>query len=294
MEPAPEFWFDYDRTARDVTDIRGETLECGEEPIKITVFSSGFGKKYPWGHVQLEYGGQVIDFEAKGMRNLRSDQPHIFDKGIRHYFIFPSETGIDGNRLRYAIARQRLRAGEYNLLLNNCANQVREVLEEAGARGIEEFRPLDISIPERIGRWCEKNGVRIDVPTTNLYRFERRKDFSCLKNMLYFSHKILSGRDVDIGAFSEEEAGKQMREFMVRKAAMEIKHILRKNRHDFGAGKVFVDHLNKVCPHKTFLEKYGIEREMEHTRYALEPGLSRIYLARRRSLFFISGKDGRE
>ena len=53
MTENSDFWFDYDRTPRDVTDMNGRRLEIGEEPVKVTVFAPGFGRKYPWGHVQM-------------------------------------------------------------------------------------------------------------------------------------------------------------------------------------------------------------------------------------------------
>ena len=88
MTENSDFWFDYDRTPRDVTDMNGRRLEIGEEPVKVTVFAPGFGRKYPWGHVQMEYEGLVIDFEAGGMRNLKADQPQIFEEGVRHITFF--------------------------------------------------------------------------------------------------------------------------------------------------------------------------------------------------------------
>ena len=72
MTENSDFWFDYDRTPRDVTDMNGRRLEIGEEPVKVTVFAPGFGRKYPWGHVQMEYEGLVIDFEAGAV-----DHPHL-------------------------------------------------------------------------------------------------------------------------------------------------------------------------------------------------------------------------
>ena len=173
MTENSDFWFDYDRTPRDVTDMNGRRLEIGEEPVKVTVFAPGFGRKYPWGHVQMEYEGLVIDFEAGGMRNLKADQPQIFEEGVRHYYVFPAAAGISRERLREAILRRRGQTGDYSLLSNNCADQVRTVMEEAGARGIKEFGPLEISVPERIGGWCAGRGVEIDVHTTNLYCFSR-------------------------------------------------------------------------------------------------------------------------
>lgn len=99
MTENSDFWFDYDRTPRDVTDMNGRRLEIGEEPVKVTVFAPGFGRKYPWGHVQMEYEGLVIDFEAGGMRNLKADQPQIFEEGVRHYYVFPAAAGISRERL---------------------------------------------------------------------------------------------------------------------------------------------------------------------------------------------------
>mgnify|MGYP000835876413 CR=1 FL=1 len=39
MTENSDFWFDYDRTPRDVTDMNGRRLEIGEEPVKVTVFA---------------------------------------------------------------------------------------------------------------------------------------------------------------------------------------------------------------------------------------------------------------
>ena len=105
MTENSDFWFDYDRTPRDVTDMNGRRLEIGEEPVKVTVFAPGFGRKYPWGHVQMEYEGLVIDFEAGGMRNLKADQPQIFEEGVRHYYVFPAAAGISRERLPGADGR---------------------------------------------------------------------------------------------------------------------------------------------------------------------------------------------
>ena len=215
MTENSDFWFDYDRTPRDVTDMNGRRLEIGEEPVKVTVFAPGFGRKYPWGHVQMEYEGLVIDFEAGGMRNLKADQPQIFEEGVRHYYVFPAAAGISRERLREAILRRRGQTGDYSLLSNNCADQVRTVMEEAGARGIKEFGPLEISVPERIGGWCAGRGVEIDVHTTNLYRLERRKDFGRLKRMLAYSKRLLAGEYAVEEWLPDGGSGEQMRDFMV-------------------------------------------------------------------------------
>lgn len=281
MTENSDFWFDYDRTPRDVTDTEGRLLEIGEEPIKVTVFSPGLGRKYPWGHVQMEYEGLVIDFEAGGMRNLKADLPRIFEEGIRHYYVFPAAAGIDGGRLREAILRRRRQAGDYSLISNNCADQVKEVLEEAGARGIGEFRPLDISVPERIGGWCAGRGVEIDVRTTNLYRLKRREDFIRLKRMLAYSKRLLAGEYAAEEWLPDGGSGEQMRDFMVRRAVQEIKHVVRTNRNDFGTGKVFVDYLREKCGEGSFLEQYGIAGEMRRTAYLRHPEREALYLARR-------------
>ena len=225
MTENSDFWFDYDRTPRDVTDMNGRRLEIGEEPVKVTVFAPGFGRKYPWGHVQMEYEGLVIDFEAGGMRNLKADQPQIFEEGVRHYYVFPAAAGISRERLREAILRRRGQTGDYSLLSNNCADQVRTVMEEAGARGIKEFGPLEISVPERIGGWCAGRGVEIDVHTTNLYRLERRKDFGRLKRMLAYSKRLLAGEYAVEEWLPDGGSGEQMRDFMVRRAVQEIRRI---------------------------------------------------------------------
>ncbi len=295
MEKNSDFWFNYDRTPRDATDQDGNLLEISEEPIKMTVFTPGLGKKYPWGHVQLEYEGQIIDFEAGGMRNLKADQPQIFDEGIRHYYVFPAVNGINRERLQAAIRQRREQAGDYNLILNNCAGQVREVLEEAGARGIEEFRPLDISIPERIGRWCKSTGIEIDVHTTNLYRLERRKDFARLKRVLEYSRRLQAGDYTPEEWLPDGKGGDQMRHFMIRRAAQEIRHILRINRNDFGTGKVFVDYLNTHCDDASFLEKYGINQEMGKSIYRRCPEREQLYLSRRQmpGTFFADKTESR-
>ena len=281
MTENSDFWFDYDRTPRDVTDMNGRRLEIGEEPVKVTVFAPGFGRKYPWGHVQMEYEGLVIDFEAGGMRNLKADQPQIFEEGVRHYYVFPAAAGISRERLREAILRRRGQAGDYSLLSNNCADQVRTVMEEAGARGIKEFGPLEISVPERIGGWCAGRGVEIDVHTTNLYRLERRKDFGRLKRMLAYSKRLLAGEYAVEGWLPDGGSGEQMRDFMVRRAVQEIRRIVRTNSNDFGTGKVFVDYLTEKCGESSFLEQYGIAGEMRRTAYLRHPEREAWYLARR-------------
>lgn len=116
-------------------------------------------------------------------------------------------------------------------------------MEEAGARGIKEFGPLEISVPERIGGWCAGRGVEIDVHTTNLYRLERRKDFGRLKRMLAYSKRLLAGEYAVEEWLPDGGSGEQMRDFMVRRAVQEIRRIVRTNSNDFGTGKVFVDYL---------------------------------------------------
>ena len=112
MSRETDFWFGYDRTVADVTDLNGKTPDLSEPPVKITVFAAGPGRKYPFGHVQLEYEEQIIDFEAKGMRDLKADQPQIFDAGIRHYYIYPGRAGLEPERLCMAISACRAAAGE--------------------------------------------------------------------------------------------------------------------------------------------------------------------------------------
>lgn len=85
-------------------------------------------------------------------------------------------------------------------------------MEEAGARGIKEFGPLEISVPERIGGWCAGRGVEIDVHTTNLYRLERRKDFGRLKRMLAYSKRLLAGEYAVEEWLPDGGSGEQMRD----------------------------------------------------------------------------------
>ncbi len=281
MTENSDFWFNYDRTPRDITDTKGELLNVEEEPIKVTMFSSGIGKKYPWGHIQMEYAGQVIDFESDGMRNLKADQPQLFEAGIRHYYIFPSAAGINTDSLIKSIRRHRQQMTGYNLILNNCADQVRSVLEEAGARGFARFAPLAVSVPEWIGEWCAAHGVEIDVRTTNLYRRERKKEFRRLKRMLAYSQRLLVGEYIAGEWLPNGNSGKQMCNFMLHRATYEIRRIIRLNRNDFGTSKVFVDYLRKKCGDGSFLEQYGIMREMRRTLYYRCPEREAAYLVRR-------------
>lgn len=282
MSRETDFWFGYDRTVADVTDLNGKTPDLSEPPVKITVFAAGPGRKYPFGHVQLEYEEQIIDFEAKGMRDLKADQPQIFDAGIRHYYIYPGRAGLEPERLCMAISACRAAAGEYNMMSNNCADQVRFVLEKAGAENVSTFGLMNISVPEKIARWCEENGTRIDVRTTNLYRYRRPDEFLCVGNMLRYAKGLLAGKSEDERWLPEGSGGAQVREFMLRKAASTIRHAVRRNRNDFGTSKVFADYLHRYAPNEAFLERFGISDELEKTVYAAHPEREQMYLLRRR------------
>lgn len=49
MTENSDFWFDYDRTPRDVTDMNGRRLEIGEEPGQSHRLCARFRQKIPVG-----------------------------------------------------------------------------------------------------------------------------------------------------------------------------------------------------------------------------------------------------
>ena len=153
-----------DKAVQNTEDIsRAAPDSLFKDKIKLYIFPFGSGEMMI-GHAALEYRNNVIDYSTKGFSEKLSHHKECYV-----YEIDPLKVNIDPDKLEEAIKNRKaiIKGSNYNYLTENCADQIFEVLTEAGATDLK--KTLGISIPKLDGvpsldDWAEKHGTLIQTP----------------------------------------------------------------------------------------------------------------------------------
>lgn len=118
------------------------------ETIKIYIYDFASEQNFA-SHAALEFAGGAIDYGPSGFSSAGDDGQHA----CRVYEIDPAKIGVDPEKLAAAIEQRKnnIKGEQYGYFSENCANQVCEVLREAGATGLPDL-----------------TGAGIPTPTTNI------------------------------------------------------------------------------------------------------------------------------
>ncbi len=156
-----------DVTTRIPKNAEGKIDLFAEEPVVIAIVPVE-GPSLT-GHAAMQYKDRVVNRRGEFM-----DKNSIFEtygKFADYYFIYPSQLGIDTKKLEEEMDKTyEERSGKYNIVTNNCAGAVGDVLKKIGMK-IDFFGPDDIGLtiptpgnnPFGIGirNWCIKNGIHV-------------------------------------------------------------------------------------------------------------------------------------
>ena len=148
---------------------KGELDLFAEDPIIIAVIPVEGPASV--GHVCMQYKDQVVNRVTK---SIHTDPLYPkYDKYAEYYLIYPSQVGIDGEKLLRVMHRHVIKHGrdKYKILTNNCANNVEEILGQVGIcdfkfygfnnMGITFSTPGNNPFNRGIKAWCFKHGIHI-------------------------------------------------------------------------------------------------------------------------------------
>ena len=166
---------------------KGELDLMAEEPILISIIPmEGIS---PVGHVCIQYKDHVINRIPKSME-IDPLYPK-YQNFSEYYFIYPSQLGINPKKLIREIDKQNIKHGEdsYNIVTNNCAGNVAQVLKKAGVKDIDFLGydkagltfPTPGNNPFHFGLkdWCLKHGVPVRLDeVAQLYKYHEIPDLS--------------------------------------------------------------------------------------------------------------------
>ena len=167
------------------TNEKGELDLIAEEPILISIIPmEGIS---PVGHVCMQYKDHVINRIPKSME-IDPLYPK-YQKFSEYYFVYPSQLGINPENLIREMDKHNIKHGEddYNLITNNCAGNVAQVLKKAGVKDIDflGYDKIGLTIPTPgnnpfhfgVKDWCLKHGipVRLDE-VAQLYKYHEITD----------------------------------------------------------------------------------------------------------------------
>ena len=131
------------------------------------------------GHICMQYQDVVIN---RLIPSIHTDPlyPKYEDKA-QYYFVYPSELGINPKKLKREMEKHNIKYARkrYDLLTNNCARNVAQVLKNVGVNDID-FYGLDrlglvFTSPgnnpwgKGIKGWCLKHGVHVNLSEMEAY-----------------------------------------------------------------------------------------------------------------------------
>ncbi len=121
------------------------------------------------GHVCMQYKDRVINRVLNEI-NMEPVYPRYVDQ-CDYYLVYPSKVGINPEKLIATMDEHNIKYGQkkYNIVSNNCAKNVAQVLEKVGVKDINFLGPdkLKMRFPSPgnnpfhfgIEDWCLRHGV---------------------------------------------------------------------------------------------------------------------------------------
>lgn len=172
-----------------------------EEPILISIIPlEGISIT---GHVGMQYKDRVIN---RVLHEINMEPLYPRYVGLSDYYlVYPSQLGIDPDKLIEAMDEHNIKYGKkkYDMVSNNCAKNVAQVLEGLGVKDINFLGPDKLgwrfaspgNNPFRFGieDWCLRNGVQAKQEEISLlYRYheipnldKRVEEFAKIRQQRY-------------------------------------------------------------------------------------------------------------
>ena len=176
-----------DVSSRIPRNSKGELDLFAEDPIVIAVIPVEGPASV--GHVCMQYKDHVVNRVTK---SVHTDPLYPkYEKYAEYYFIYPSQVGIDPEKLLRTMHRHIIKHGrdKYKILNNNCATNIEEILGQVGVNdfrfygfnniGITFSTPGNNPYNRGIKAWCFKHGVH--VRPDEMAEFDRRHPIDNVK-----------------------------------------------------------------------------------------------------------------
>ena len=125
------------------------------------------------GHVCMQYKDVVIN---RLIPSIHTDPLYPKYKGnAQYYFVYPSQLGINHKQLKRLMERHNIKHARdrYDLLTNNCARNVWNILKQVGVKDIDFYGPDKLGLVftnpgnnpwgKGIKGWCIKHGVHVNL-----------------------------------------------------------------------------------------------------------------------------------
>ena len=141
------------------------------------------------GHVCMQYKDRVVN---RLLTSIHTDPLYPkYKEYSEYYFVYPSKLGIDGKKLLREMDKQNIRKynKKYNLISNNCARNVGQVLKKVGVDDIDFMGFDDIGLVftnpgnnpfgNGIRAWCLKHGVHVNLK--EMEKYHERHNFTDVK-----------------------------------------------------------------------------------------------------------------
>ena len=173
-------------------DKNGKLDLYAEEPIVIAVVPMEGPALI--GHVCMQYQDVVVN---RLIPSIHTDPIYPkYKENSKYYFVYPSQVGIDPKKLKREMVKHNIKYGrkKYNVLTNNCAKNVGDILKKVGVTDIDFYgwdnvgfvftNPGNNPWGKGLQGWCLKHGVRVNLKEMEKYHHdhnftdtkERRKE----------------------------------------------------------------------------------------------------------------------
>jgi len=177
----------YDVTDRIPRNSKGQLDLFAETPIVIAV--NPIEGPALIGHTCMQYKDQIVN---RLLPSIHTDPLYPkYNKFAEYYFIYPSQLGIDGDKLYREMEKHNIKYGDkrYDPLFNNCAQNIAEVLKKVGVKDFDFYGPDSLGLsyatpgnnPFGVGikAWCHKHGLRVRLE--EMEEYDRRYGFTDVK-----------------------------------------------------------------------------------------------------------------
>ena len=163
-----------DRIPRDKT---GKLNLLAEEPIVMAIIPIEGPALI--GHVCMQYQDVVVN---RLLPSIHTDPLYPkYKNEARYYFVYPSQLGIDPHRLKREMEKHNIKYArkKYDLLTNNCAKNVADILKRVGVKDIDFYGWDDAGLVftnpgnnpwgKGVKGWCLRHGVHVNLKEMEAY-----------------------------------------------------------------------------------------------------------------------------